>query len=284
MIDLCVVSYNTKDKLERLVEGLRSTAKDYGENPPWHLWIADNGSTDDSLAMLEKYGHDHSQWNHRLLYNTVVVANSNIGYARACNQLAALGRAPIIGLLNADVWLSTDDVLAIAKVFSEHSYVDILGPKQRDEAGNITHAGIFDTLEQPRHRGWKFSDPDDVMFRDVTPAVTVAGSAYFIRRKSWDLLANCETYASFARTLRTEADITHPQPLGAFLPTPHYYEETACSYHAHAHGLGVYYWGPISIGHSWHASHDVGSPQDQLFRVSQSMFRSFCDKHNIPHD
>lgn len=57
-----------------------------------------------------------------------------------------------------------------------------------------------------------------------------------------------------------------------------------CSYHSWAHNLAIYYDGTISIGHSWHASSEIGSAADQQFPISREIFRKACDNHRIPHD
>ena len=260
-IDLCVISYNTKDKLRRMVDILHSDGRE-----GWNLYILDNMSTDGTQEWLTE---NQKRYDIKYLRNQA----DNVGYARACNFLARLGDGDIIGLLNADVWLYTKDIEQIQKTFDKNPNIDILGPKQRDELGRITHAGIFGTLAEPKHRGWHEKDIEDDLYRDLVPAVTVSGAAYFVRRKVWEELTACQIYRSI-----------HPNAEGAFLPTPHYYEETFCSYHAHAHNYGVYYDGRISIGHSWHASSRVGGTADGYFNVSREIFREMCDIHSIPHD
>ena len=72
------------------------------------------------------------------------------------------------------------------------------------------------------------------------------------------------------------------------LPTPHYYEETWCSYLARHRGYNVVYDGSVSIGHSWHASSpkpgEGYSHADAQFKVSQSIFRNACDQLGIERD
>lgn len=200
MIDLCVVSYNTLPLLQRLVNTLH-----VGDHQDaYRLYIADNGSTDGSVGWLKD--------NFDLSFGTIHF-NENVGYAAACNQLAALGNSEFIGLLNADVWLDSEDVAVIEQCFHETD-ADILGPKQRDEQGIVRHAGIFGTNTAPKHRGWRVRDPHDHFFRDRLEAVTVSGSAYFVRRSVWDALTECPVYRS--------QEVTS-SAVGAFLPTPHYY-------------------------------------------------------------
>jgi GT2 family glycosyltransferase len=273
MIDLCVVNYNTVNLLDRFIKTLHHDLQDVDSvtksNKYWSLFISDNDSTDGTIDYIKdisgKYHIDK------------LFINRNIGYAAACNLMASKGDSEIIGLLNADVWMKNEDVTKIVNIFNNNSDIHILGVKQRDEQGRITHAGIVGTNVQPVHRGWMLSDPQDTMFKDNIECVTVSGSAYFIRRNVWNVLTNNVKYKQL-----------YPDAIGAFLPTKHYYEETWCSYFARHLGYNVVYDGSVSIGHSWHASSpkrgEGESVVDQQWLVSQSMFRKACDYFGIHRD
>lgn len=202
----------------------------------------------------------------------------NVGYATACNFMAAHSHNDIIGLINADVWMSTQDVADIQIAFDSDPSISILGPKQRNEENRIVHAGIIGSNIHPLHRGWQNIDTYDQEFREQTDCVTVSGAAYFIRRQVWDELTGCPIYKDY-----TQNQLNYTGILGAFLPTPLYYEETWCSYHARAHGHRVVYDGRISIGHTWHASSPRGS-QSHKMEVSRGLFRAICDAHSIARD
>ena len=263
MIDLCIVNYNTRPLLNRFLDCLHNDLHDHPK--VWNLYIADNDSQDDSVAWL-KYNYQRYKINK--FYH-----NNNIGYSAACNQLAAEGSSDIICLLNADVWMTSSSLVRIQNIFDENPDIHILGPKQRDENGYITHAGIVGTNTAPKHRGWHEPDPQDILYRDRVNCVTVSGSAYFIRREVWDTLTNYPKYREM-----------YPNAIGAFLPTPHYYEETWCSYFARHLGYNVVYDGSVSIGHSWHKSSSVGGEADSKFRESQQIFRTACDYIGIERD
>ena len=267
MLDLCIVNYNTRPLLQRLLDNLHNGLTD--ENKLWKLYIADNESTDDTINWFRE--NDQKYKIDRIFYN------KNIGYSAACNQLASKGSSDIIGLLNADVWLTNEDVTKICKIFNYEKDIHILGPKQRDEYGLIRHAGIVGTNTKPTHRGWMEPDPSDSLYRDRIPCITVSGSAYFIRRSVWNALMNNSQYREL-----------YPDAKGAFLPTPHYYEETWCSYFARHLGYNVVYDGSVSIGHSWHASSpkpgEGYSHADAQFKISQSIFRKACDYIGIERD
>lgn len=267
MIDLCVINYNTCSLLARFLDNLHFDL--VGTPKVWNLHIADNGSSDRSQDWLE--------FNLDRYHVDTFLKNDNIGYSAACNLLASSSEAEIIALLNADVWMTSEDLVKIQNIFDENDDIHILGPKQRDEDGLITHAGIIGTNTAPAHRGWRQQDPHDVLYRDRMPCVTVSGSAYFIRRSVWDDLTNNSKYREL-----------YPGAVGAFLPTPHYYEETWCSYFARHLGYNVVYDGSVSIGHSWHASSpkpgEGFSQADSQFAVSREIFRSACDYMGIERD
>jgi GT2 family glycosyltransferase len=261
MIDLCVVNYNTRSLLQRFLNTLHG---DYTQNV-WNLHIADNKSTDDSVSWLSSNlgSYDISSF----------YTNENIGYSAAANQLSSVGSGDVIAILNADVWLKTKDLIDMQDFFDQNPDIHIVGPKQRDENGLITHGGIIGTNTKPIMRGWREKDPKDILYKDVIDCVTISGSAFFIRRKVWNDMTNNKQYRSI-----------YPNATGAFLPTPHYYEETWCSYFARYLGYKVVYNGHISIGHSWHKSSPIGGEADQKFKLSQKIFRDACDALGIERD
>lgn len=271
MIDLCVVNHNTRPQLQRFLDTLHSDAvsPNGALTKNWNLYITDNDSTDDFVSWIRENEDNYAI--DRLFLR------KNIGYSAAVNMMASRSRADIIGILNGDVWMTTDDCRNIQKIFNDNPEIDILGPKQRDENGFITHAGIVGTNTQPKHRGWREHDPNDVLYKDRIECVTVSGSAYFIKRSVWNSLTTNEKYSQI-----------YPNAIGAFLPTPHYYEETWCSYFARHLGYKVFYDGSVSIGHSWHASTpkpgEGVSHADRYFPISREIFRKACDHIGIERD
>lgn len=271
MIDLCVVHYNTTGLLQRLLDTLHSdlNSPNGALEKKWNLYLTDNDSSDDFIPWLRRKEQSY-------LIDKVYL-RENIGYSSACNMMASKSNAEIIGLLNADVWLSNSDVSKIQDIFDQNPDIHILGPKQRDEDGFITHAGIIGSNTHPKHRGWREHDPQDILYKDRIECVTVSGSAYFVRREVWNAMTNNEEYKKIC-----------PDAIGAFLPTPHYYEETWCSYFARHLGYNVVYDGSVSIGHSWHASSPKPgqgfSHADRYFPISREIFRKACDHFGIERD
>lgn len=204
---------------------------------------------------------------------------TNVGYALACNFAAAalaqyhdVARSTL-AFFNADTRLRPGVLDQCHWELHQHRDWGVVGPRQVDDSNNITHAGIFGTQEQPQLRGWQ--EPDAGQFNDVRDdAVSVSGSAYFTKRKVWDRLTACPLFC----------DIVGGNPIGAFLPTQHYYEETWCSYHAAAHGYKIAYLGSVGMVHRWHKASPVGGPAEQGMSAAKQQFRAACDYHDIPHD
>jgi hypothetical protein len=101
----------------------------------------------------------------------------------------------------------------------------------------------------------------------------VAGSALFVKRELWELLAECPTYRG-----------VWPDAEGAMLETEHWYEDTWLCYHAHAHGFSSVYFGQATMIHKWHGASPKGGEVDKKMQGSRKLFRETCDAHSIPHD
>lgn len=263
-LDVVVINYHTPHDLQAF---LRSFVQFGPTGVDSTLTVIEVDSNDGDRSESYEVETDDGQ----LVRASKIHLSSNVGYGRACNLAASCGEADVIALFNADVVLRAGVLTHCHNALMSHQDWGVLGPRQVDEQRKIVHAGIFGTNERPRHRGWK--NPDHGQFADRLEAITVSGSAYFVKRELWEELWLCELYREL-----------YPSALGAFLPTPHYYEETWCSYHARAHGWKVMYDGTVTVQHGWHKASPVGGWAEEQMKVSQQMFRDACDHHNILRD
>lgn len=249
-VDLVVVSYKTDQLLQEFIDSY------YGFLP----------STTSTLTVVDVDTKGSERfWDKEFDY---VPVDSNCGYNLACNLGATFGDSDVIAFFNADTRFINDTCVDRCVEFLEnHDEVGIVGPLQYSSSKKATHAGIMGSLEVPSHRGWQSDQLQ--LFRKDEKAVTVSGSAFFVKRKLWNDLTDCRTYRE-----------QYPNVQGAFLPTAHFYGETAASYHAQAHGHEVWYLGSAEMIHEWAQS----PPADIKTNESRQMFRSFCDHHKIPHD
>lgn len=255
-MDVVVVNYHTPSDLDRFLDSLSR----YPPSSPSTLTVVDV-ETEQRDGPLD-WSAGEGRW---------IGTEDNVGYGRACNMASADGNDDIIGLFNADVEITPGSLQACADALAGHTDWSILGPCQIDSQNRIRHAGIFGTLASPAHRGW--GEINRGQYTDVRDAITVSGSAFFVKRTAWTELTQCPIYRGIA-----------PAEQGAFLPTPHYYEETWAAYHAQAHGMRVIYFGSVTLIHRWHRASPVGGWADQQMPISHKMFRAACDEHGIAHD
>lgn len=258
MLDAVVVNYLTPDDLEGFLESWAANAPDWCSLSVVNV---DPGPRDVEIA--KSYNRLWSAyWQH----------DTNVGYAYSCNYALSESEADVVAVFNADTRILPGTIEPLYENLMKHEDWGVVGPRQVDDAGLLTHAGILGTQEKPVLRGWM--KPDSSAFCDVVEdAVSVMGSAYFVKRDCWTELTTCPVFQE-----------QHPNTPGAFLPTQHYYEETWCSYHARAHGWKVVYYGLSKMIHRWHKASPVGGLADKQFSVSQKTFRAMCDSHNIARD
>lgn len=269
MVHIVVVNYHTHDDLQAFLDSLDAF------RPKVHcqVTVVDVEQGEEAMIATSTKGGKHITW---------LNVEKNIGYARACN----LGALQGIGenwakqytmFFNADVRLLPRAIDQLHDAMEANPSWGVIGPKQVSSQNKITHAGIFGTNVAPKHRGWQ--ELNRGQYQDTKEAITVSGSAYMVRNRMWDGLTMCPTYRDFVKE-----NVHDPGNSGAFLPTPHYYEETWCSYHARAHGWDVVYFGEACVIHEWHKASPVGGAADSLMPESQKLFRAACDAHGIARD
>lgn len=259
MIDIIVTNYRTPGDLRMFLASLRCVTI------PFTLTVVDvhpqepAGPLEQSelAAIAGDPLFDH------------ITTLTNCGYARACNQGALAGTQPAIAFFNADVAVLPGSVERCLETLMSNRKVAVVGPKQVDRAGRLTHAGI---KAKGRHgcvqRAWHHRDRGQFDQMEILPSV--AGSAYFVKREVWDEMRDCPLYR--------EAD---PSSAGAFLQTQHYFEETWFSYHVRAHGYQVAYEGRAKMIHLWHRASPRRGGVDRQLKISQERFYEACDHHGI---
>jgi GT2 family glycosyltransferase len=250
-IAVIVVNYRTPSDLHRFIDSFREFAP-----ANTNLIVVD-------VDPITPFGY-------RQVPGQYIIMQENRGYAYACNYAAAMIDSPYLAFFNADVVLKAGVLEDCTQALEDNPSWGVVGPLQYDTNGRITHAGVFGTHEKPVIRGWRSKNKEE--FRDVRHAVTVFGSAYFVKRSVFEELAECPIFRA-----------SYPEAIGAFLPTFLYYEETWISYHAWAHGYDVVYYGLAECVHQWHGS--IGAHTDKKCTAdSRKAFREMCDAHDIPHD
>ncbi|GAC1380543.1 MAG: glycosyltransferase family 2 protein [Ginsengibacter sp.] len=90
--------------------------------------VVDNASSDNSLEMLNP------------VVPKLIVASSNMGFARACNLAFAGSTADFILLVNPDTVSDIHTLKKLIDFMQSHPEVAITGPQQRTNAGKVLHS------------------------------------------------------------------------------------------------------------------------------------------------
>ena len=124
-VSICIVNWNAADYL-------RSCLRSIVEQPwqsTWEIILVDNGSTDDSVAMVRQ---DFPQVSARLIVNP-----ANLGFAAATNQALAAAQGRYLLLLNNDTVVqpgAIDHLVAFADV---HCTAGLVGCRLLNPDGSL---------------------------------------------------------------------------------------------------------------------------------------------------
>lgn len=145
-ISLITVTYNAANTIERCISSV--AGQEYA-----HLEyiIIDGESTDETLEIINKYQR----------YIGIIVSEPDHGIYDAMNKGIALASGDIIGMLNADDWFASSDVLnCVADTFDKSGagiiygdidYVDKQGRIIRKWRSGNYHHGYFNWGWMPPH-------------------------------------------------------------------------------------------------------------------------------------
>lgn len=125
---LLLLNWNqAAETAERLAEWAAEPGAD------WEIWVADNGSTDESRALPERFPGVRFVWN-----------GENRGYAGGLNPALRLLRAEGVGmvlLLNSDASLSREAAEALFTTLSGHPQMGAVGPVLEEPGGRRSYGG-----------------------------------------------------------------------------------------------------------------------------------------------
>jgi hypothetical protein len=264
-IDLIVVGYHQPQDAAEFWRALMQCR----DETPWNaIYISVEATNQDILVGGEIWGENH------------YAIDYNCGHATACNLGAlACTEYDTLFFCNADSRLYNGNLDRLYEtLWSDPSY-GVVGPRQVDEQGRITAAGIFGTQAQPLHRAWQQVTNE---YQDLRiDAVTTSGAMYMIKRSVWDEMAACPNYRE------VEEHISGDEPLGAMPKVFHYFGETHLSYHMASHGYLNIFEGRTTSRHDWHKASPIEGGYGEIhLHEDREHFRRLCDNHDpvIPHD
>lgn len=256
-LDLIVTSYKTPDDLQEFLDSVEK----FPPSVPYTVIIVNVCPDEADREVAIQWA-----WKHEALVHNFT---ENVGYGKACNMAATRSWRGCVAVFNADVVLTKDSLNFCYAAIMQNKSWGVLGPRQVDQRGRFTAAGIFGTDTTPRHRGWM--EVDRGQYAEVRDdAVYVAGSAMFLRREVWEELTCCPEYKVFSEGA-----------VGPLLESFLYFEDSWLSMHAKAHGYLNVYLGNTTIQHKWHKAFKVNPSAEKSFPIAKKMFQDACAAHSI---
>lgn len=122
-LSIAVISYNTRDLLLACLQSVqdRTTGVDY------ELIVVDNASHDGSVDAVRT----------RFPQVTVIANPENSGFAKACNQAAAVSSGRYLLLLNSDTVMQRHTLRTMVTCLEQHLDIGAVSCLQRDEQGQV---------------------------------------------------------------------------------------------------------------------------------------------------
>ncbi len=130
-VSIVIVSYNTCAAVERCIEAVR----DQETNSEHKIIVVDNASRDGTVEKIRSRWSDVS----------VVAANTNLGFARACNLGILQSSSEFILLLNSDTIVPPGAIDALLNSLFQDKRIAVVGPRLVNLNG-LTECSFGSTL------------------------------------------------------------------------------------------------------------------------------------------
>lgn len=186
-IAIVILNYNGRRYLEQFLPFVTANVCPGGE-----VIVADNGSTDDSLAFLEAHYPGLR----------VILLDRNYGFAGGYNMALQQVQSDYYVLLNSDVEVTPGWMEPIVGLMESDATIGACQPKIRMYADRefFEYAGAaggwLDYLGYPFARGRIFDvcEKDEGQYNETVPIFWASGAALFIRSKLWHELGGLENF------------------------------------------------------------------------------------------
>ena len=175
-----ILNWNGKALLERFLPSVMA----YSEEA--QVYVADNASTDDSIAFLER---EYPQI--RIIRN-----QDNYGYAKGYNEALKSVSEPYWVLLNSDVEVTENWLKSPLELFESDSQIAAIQPKLLDYKNKSffeyagAAGGFIDKYGFPFCRGRIFStlEKDNGQYEQIEDIFWASGACLFIRKSVFEQL------------------------------------------------------------------------------------------------
>ena len=184
-IAVVILNWNGKEMMRRFLPSVVNYSKDAAE-----VIVADNGSTDGSLEMLEAE------------FPTVrrLPLSKNYGFAQGYNEALRGLKADYYLLLNSDVEVTPDWLAPLLSYMEEHPETAACQPKLLCEGKRTAFeyagacGGYIDRYGYPFCRGRVFGEveTDKGQYDSIAPIFWATGAALMIRRADWEAVGGLD--------------------------------------------------------------------------------------------
>lgn len=186
-VAVVILNWNGVKFLEQFLPSVMATTYPYME-----LIVADNASTDDSLAFLDA---------HYPQVRTIVL-QQNFGFARGYNEALQKVKADYYVLLNSDVEVIPDWLEPMVQLCEQNKSIAACQPKilAYHDKDRFEYAGAaggwIDRYGYPFSRGRVFDhcEKDNGQYNDALPVFWATGAALFIRADAYHAVKGFDNY------------------------------------------------------------------------------------------
>ncbi|MGK0385701.1 MAG: GT2 family glycosyltransferase [Patiriisocius sp.] len=180
-IAVVILNYNGRSLLEQFLPAVLEHSQEAT------LYVADNASTDDSIAYIKEHFSDVS-----LIINT-----ENGGYAKGYNDALKNLTEDIFVLLNSDVEVTRGWLQPMLSAFQKNQNLVAVQPKILDYKNKDyfeyagAAGGYIDALGYPYCRGRIFDslEKDEGQYNDTQQIFWASGACLFVRREAFQEVA-----------------------------------------------------------------------------------------------
>ena len=184
-IAVVILNWNGAEMLRRF---LPSVVRGCGDDAA--VIVADNGSTDDSCAVVES----------EFPSVRLIRLTENYGFADGYNKALAMVDADYFVLLNSDVEVAEGWIAPLRDYMEAHPEVGACQPKllSQREPDRFEYAGAcggyLDRYGYPFCRGRMFEtvERDEGQYDDICSVFWATGAALMIRRKDWEMVGGLD--------------------------------------------------------------------------------------------
>ncbi|MBT8317035.1 MAG: glycosyltransferase family 2 protein [Lutibacter sp.] len=181
-IAIVILNWNGEKLLEKFIPSIVK----YSKLSTVEIVLADNNSTDDSVAFIEK----------NFPQITIVKNAKNGGYAKGYNDALKHVSADIYALVNSDIEVTDGWLNTIISIFENEPETAIIQPKILDykDKSKFEYAGaaggFIDKFGYPYCRGRIFNnlETDKLQYNDITEIFWASGACFFIRASIFNQL------------------------------------------------------------------------------------------------